>query len=379
MSNLILNCSNQRQQRKKFIIHESKYYTRYNIISPYVYDSSGELIYNQYELDMRRKAEILKYNNSTNNVTSKSKWAYLSTYNNNSTLRLCTDISKSISTTSSDVPGPPIMLYLDESVPLYNYKTINSVELQEISYNDYSQTYNIFPNYNITTQNSSPGSFCDIVIVTPDKSEMSFGFSIPISITYTADFNSNITTNKINSIQFYIASAKMDVFYSDSHSGTSSSLYYNIPLTNDDLYVSVANLSVQLNNSVTGKINITQLIGYIYIPPISLKTITQYVYTCNVTVNVGYSEYSSDVSSNAYRTNNGVGNLSNNSVPPATSLTNIQIGSIINIEDPYSIKNNSNLINSNSNCSIQLYQSDLSGIFHILTNVIYNPLVINVD
>ena len=96
--------------------------------------------YTKYQLDMRRKAEILKYSpnvqsNQTNNMTKAQKWAGVVNRNgpvkqsrinaliNNPNNPCPNDALIPIPTSSSDVPGPIIQLFEDESVPLYNYST----------------------------------------------------------------------------------------------------------------------------------------------------------------------------------------------------------------------------------------------------------------
>lgn len=103
---------------------------RFNLTSPYPSFTSEQL-------NMRRKVEILKYSNNaqnskTNNFTKKEMWSRLSKGNvqkksQNEIQKLlaleeekdCDQIPTS--TTSCNVPGPPMMLYYDPSVPLYNY------------------------------------------------------------------------------------------------------------------------------------------------------------------------------------------------------------------------------------------------------------------
>lgn len=106
---------------------------RLNIVSPYP-------VYSNFQLNMRRKAEILKYtssqqNSKTNTLTKNQLFANLarninaiSQYqiNDPSYTNLVCDEDKTKPTLSSscDIPGPPILLQYDPTVPLYNY--INS-------------------------------------------------------------------------------------------------------------------------------------------------------------------------------------------------------------------------------------------------------------
>jgi hypothetical protein len=106
---------------------------RYTPVNPY------QLGYTQQELDMRRKAEILQYNKTANGRLKKTQaWVnvvagstqrrrYSSYYirglvdgENNQCPQ---DIAIPTLSTSSGVPGPPILLYYDAAIPLYNYST----------------------------------------------------------------------------------------------------------------------------------------------------------------------------------------------------------------------------------------------------------------
>jgi len=106
------------------------------------------------DLEMRRKAQILKYNKNQNNPTKKQLWAMLNkgqltrkkvwatqginyTNPNTSNLNFANNDSNTNilqcsaataeplivknSSTASDVPGNPIELYLDPNVPLTGY------------------------------------------------------------------------------------------------------------------------------------------------------------------------------------------------------------------------------------------------------------------
>jgi hypothetical protein len=374
MANILLTCTNQRRQRQRFFLHEAGSETRYDITSPYIYDSSGVLIYTPRELDMRRKTEILRYQNSTNNVSRKSKFAYLSSVSN-TTSRACPRTLVPTSTTACDVPGPPIMLYYDPTVPLYNYQNAQTITFQDIPYDDFKRLYDIFPIYNITNDNGSENTLTDIIILSPDSNNFTFGFTIPVSVTYKAYFNS-AATPKINSAQMFIQSAKMDAYYSTSLVASQNARYNDIPRYSTDLYVSAVSMTIDVQTSVKGPVNVTQFVGTIYIPPIQLQTVTQYVYTFVITVNMGYSEYSTDPSGNAHRSNVNGGNITDAS---ATSLTDVQYGTIINIEDVNLITTNSNLQNSNTNCIITLYQANIydnSNVIVQSSDISYNAFAV---
>ena len=88
------------------------------------------------ELDMRRKVEILKYQNNatntkTNNFSKKQQWSMLvnGVSKNQSQVKIKENNSINCPldefipklTTASDVPGNVIMLQYNPSIPLYNY------------------------------------------------------------------------------------------------------------------------------------------------------------------------------------------------------------------------------------------------------------------
>lgn len=117
---------------------------RFTPANPYSSDK-----YSKFQLDMRRKAEVLKYSanrssTQTNNPTKKQNFAALVRGKNshsqsqivlkpsNIILNKVTAISCTADdiiptpTSSCGVPGPITYLYNDETVPLYNYSDFNT-------------------------------------------------------------------------------------------------------------------------------------------------------------------------------------------------------------------------------------------------------------
>jgi len=94
--------------------------------------------YSQYQLDMRRKAEILKYSNNasstkTNNPTKKQLYSHINVQatNGNNAISLtdqCSNTDDGATTPLpnyySGVPGPVMMLFYDKNIPLYKYSSI---------------------------------------------------------------------------------------------------------------------------------------------------------------------------------------------------------------------------------------------------------------
>jgi len=120
------DCITTEQNRRNGLI--------FNIPPPrYTPQNPYALGFTKAQLDMRRKAEVLKYNKTSNGRISKAQsWSqivngsyqrrtYSNTYLNNITDISCDNVITY--TTGAGIPGPPIALYLDPAVPLYNYNS----------------------------------------------------------------------------------------------------------------------------------------------------------------------------------------------------------------------------------------------------------------
>ena len=80
MSDFSLSCTNQRKQRARFFYHlAGDASSRFNVVSPYIYETSlqEKLVYSQEDLNMRRKAEVLKYSTNDHNKQKKQNYALL--------------------------------------------------------------------------------------------------------------------------------------------------------------------------------------------------------------------------------------------------------------------------------------------------------------
>jgi len=111
------------EQRRRFQLFNIPP-VRFEPISPYVEDAQGRKL-TQPQLDMRRKAEILKYNkNSTQGpqLTKKQKLAAALRGDYNLSRVVCpNDYKIPVLTTASGIPGPAMYLVEDRNVSLYNY------------------------------------------------------------------------------------------------------------------------------------------------------------------------------------------------------------------------------------------------------------------
>jgi hypothetical protein len=124
-------CTTVTNNRKSLIFNVPG--TRYTPVNPY------SLGYTQAQLDMRRKAEILQYNNvSTGKATKKQSFVtavkgslqrrtfstyYLKAVQDGAEQACPNDTYIPTLTTASDVPGPAIYLTYNPAIPLYNYNS----------------------------------------------------------------------------------------------------------------------------------------------------------------------------------------------------------------------------------------------------------------
>lgn len=87
--------------------------------------------YNQFtkqQIDMRRKAEVLKHKNNIGTRTKKERYAYLARQNNSVKFgsETHTNVNCVKSTRDSDVPGPEMNLFLDTSVPIFGLRQVRN-------------------------------------------------------------------------------------------------------------------------------------------------------------------------------------------------------------------------------------------------------------
>jgi hypothetical protein len=377
MSDFTFSCINQRKQRSQFFFHEGGAKSRFTPVCPYIKNSSGELIYTPKQFDMRRKAEILKYIKPNNGNVGKNKYSQLanSTKQNRNKV-VCPNDYTPKPTSSSDVPGKIINLYEDPNAPLYNYFPITEqFKFQNIKYDNFKRLFDIFPISNVLSNNDTFQSITTIILLNPNTNQISFDFSIPISLQFNADYNTTtyITTDQeiqeidVGGNTVYVASDKpykitvanlsvidatMEILYSDSIIQTIEASYSSTPLQeSSDLRETLASESIDFSNSNSGKVQSTNYLGNIYFKNVILQSISQYVYTIRLKLKVNYSEYTNILSPNTalpYRTNTDGDNISNTN---AKNIQNVTYTPIFNIE------NSSIYISSTTNCTSELFEN----------------------
>jgi hypothetical protein len=197
-----LNLSSICFQRKQLQLF-NKPLPRYTPISPYPE-------YTQFQLNMRRKAEILKYSSNTsssqtNNLTRKEKWARLANSKNNKIVYCPNDLSLPTLSSSCDVPGPITVLYNDNSIPLYNFASKTAA--YAVDNTTEVINYSTILNKNIIVPSNTETSIATLYIQNNDNTPIhTFSIETPIAFHIYGsglDRSYDLTT-KIQSISVLI-------------------------------------------------------------------------------------------------------------------------------------------------------------------------------
>lgn len=296
------------EQKQRFALF-NKPPIRLNVVSP----SFSQ--FSQFRLNMRRKTEILKYENNqqntkTNNLTKKQSYSYL--VNNppkrtTNTLVNDTCAIKPTSTTACDIPGQPIIIQYEPSVPLYNYGNfkenrpyaiINSIDdttfkyytkniieyLEELLYivtPDLSlsyQTYVVPIGSLIIGQNSKIITFPFSLSI-----PIAFWFSGSLKCGYDSSDNLIVKPNITNSdiLTFHITKISLNILYNNS---------IVQPLTTPFLNNSLIDCSFHLNVLQPYKqFYAIQYIGMLQIDNLTLQTPINTIYDITVDFNYTYN------------------------------------------------------------------------------------------
>ena len=290
---------NFRNRFKLLNIPPSRYDNLKN--SPYLNTNIFNRTFNQDELNMRRKAEILKYNASnsstkTNGLTKKEKWKLLvngssqkrslsySFIQNNlvqgTTNYIQTCPSGTIfytPTSSSNVPGKIMNLYEDPNIPLYMYaiKT-DSYGLinEEINISQFDYDKSLVNQYINQTNNIIVSSIYIQKILTPTYT---FNIQFPISIFISAKIKPEQSGSFIDTliIDFTNNPFQTYIYYGES-------IVSNTGVINNPTYsfngAKSASFDISLNLSINNSFSGNQYIGMFSINNLILNTQEGYIY-----------------------------------------------------------------------------------------------------
>lgn len=264
---------------------------RFTPNNPYL---SGQ--FTKTQLDMRRKVEILKYSankssTQTNNLTKNQKFALLvrgaipspkptnSNTNSNTNTECSADKLIPRPTTSSDVPGPVMYLYEDDTVPLYNYSDFNTRSYPDYVPNNLDPWQFIVLKNVLSYNNNDANAYYLIINSYIENSQYKYTVTTPIGITVGgiipagSDFSGNVFISLQN---------------------VSLNVYYNGGLVGTFQAASVANFNMTIripSNSTNTSVSFsaTQFIGNVSFPNMILFTEPNYVYTIGVNAGVSIS------------------------------------------------------------------------------------------
>ena len=291
---------------------------RFDPLSPYLH-------YNKEELDMRRKARTLQHLNNALAVqsTKASSFARLVKTRNSRAQQNC---SKNeliyVPTSSSDVPGPVVMLYNNVNTPLYNYQpNINiSNKISSTNVRDRKIDWHPLPLVDSQFEQNTPNIFANLTILSPNHNRYSFDMNSTVAVLLEAN---KTRQNVVSTIRARIGSVSLFTYYSDKLIFQQK----NIPFSFSDLSVSVV-------DSLLGNFSAGKFVGNLNLHNILLNVCNEYTFTFKLEFNFNYTEYDA----------NGV------EVPESQSnINNIHLSAIANlsgIEDPYYYQfSNSKIIN----------------------------------
>ena len=304
---IINNLLNQKGRRALYNVPIA----RFTITSPYP-------TFTKTQLDMRRKVEILKYanQNSQSNGTSKSqRWVNIvsgkgarrnisqSTANTSANLVCASDEYIPTLTTACDVPGPPIYLTYDPTVPLYNYIIDTTYAMQNKTN---PAIWNIYTTNELTIYQDGEGAISTslsnralqqinelgslIINDTIPSPTTTFTFTIPIGIWCTGVYINSDPPINIPEIDISINSIDLIVNYNGVRQLTQP--VYNS--NNPGLY-GLSNLTVNPNLTNSQMFFAIQYVGMITIPNLTLATQPGSIYNLQLSIQYGYR----DITSNA--------------------------------------------------------------------------------
>lgn len=326
-----LNLSSICDQRKQLQLF-NKPLPRYTPISPYP-------AYTQFQLNMRRKAEILRYSSNTsssqtNNLTRKEKWAKLANAKNNKIIYCPNDLSLPTLSSSCDVPGPITVLYNDNNVPLYNFASNTA----SYAVNNATEiiNYSFKMNNNIIIPSNTETSIAKLYIQNNEDTPIrAFSIETPIAF-YIYGSGLNGYSQYLN---VSIKSISVLTYYSDQETLNKPDYQFNTMDTPIEL-----KLSMQTNSSNTFSAFVYA--GILNISNIELYTDPGFIYDIKLSFDPSITIQTN--SGNTFNSNTSISSIINNtSVYMYTNLTKEIYNDIITVGGkPF---NNTNPYN----CSIE--------------------------
>jgi len=269
--------------------------------------------FTEYQVNMRRKAEILSYKghgDTDGSITKSQRWTYLAKHAKQLYAKpkpVCPDNHLVVSLSSScNVPGPIITLYKDPTVPLYkygydppNFNLENNVPLVE---------WKTFPKYDSEFENDVSNYIANLVIQNPKNRNYKYRFQTPISVNISGNIIDTGTV--VKSIQLSISNPTFSVLFTDT------------PILNimPHIFLNVQPITVSLSASSSGDFSATVYSGIVNVSNFVLSTEPQFVYDLKMSFRATYILYDAE----------------NNVIPQASSnITISTLDTILNLTSVY--------------------------------------------
>lgn len=263
---------------------------RFTPVNPY---STGN--FTKMQLDMRRKAEVLKYSankssTQTNNLTKKQTFALLvkggiaspsQAVMKSNSVTCVEDKTRLTPTTSCDVPGPVMYLYNDETVPLYNYSDFNTRTYPNYVPNNLEPWQFIVQSDTIIYDNDSKDIYYLIINNVIDKPLYNYNIVMPVGITFAGSIPPG-----------YVSPSGFNGNISLQLNSASLSIYYNDELVKSVNPVSLSNFAVIVNIPINNNglselpFSLTYFLGNLAFNNIQLYTTPTYVYKFALNVDI---------------------------------------------------------------------------------------------
>jgi hypothetical protein len=275
-------CSSRRNKQRTNIP-----LARFTPVSPYTNPITGQSTgLTQQALDMRRKAEILKYESNrmstqTNNLTKNQRWSRLVNASGKSarlldpTTVVCpgeTAVRRPnpVPTTSSGIPGPVMYLYEDPDVPLYNYIVTRTYAFDVPNVSSYWDT-TIYTNVGI--YHRTPEKVFSLSIKQNiNNDRVSYTLDIPIGIQIEGTHRTNLFGG--NQLAVLIESATLDIYCNG----------VKLPALSQTKVMNITTIVTPTVNVAGASFLVTKHIGNLQFTNVVLETSPIYVFDFQITL-----------------------------------------------------------------------------------------------
>ena len=285
--------------------------------------------FSKFQVDMRRKAEVLKHmpakqNNQTNNLTKNQQFALISKgFTQKISVETGTNICPNNNyiptpNSASDVPGPLVYLFEDPTVPLYNFSDPRYDRSYALTQTDNTTPWTITDVSNVVFTHNTYSILTSIYVrINTPTTFTTFTLTTPVVISITG-ITKNITS-PIN-FSFYISSFVVSVFYNSTVvNSTDTDITPAYGMNNPTVTTQIVNRPVTITCNGNNSITAVQYIGNITLNSLSLYTSPGYVFDIKPKFQVIYpiniSTYFTSVNANI------VCNISSSSLNSSTGCT----------------------------------------------------------